>query len=177
MAYATLSEVKRWLDIQTDDKDALLTALMEASTQAIEAYTNRPIERKTATEGYYGSNSPLLFVRRSPIVAVQSVTILGQPIPFTFDTIAIRRTGGFFGTEDYVTVGYTAGFSPVPGDAKLAYQMTVSAMFNAQAMDPNLTGESLGGTFSGGFDQYGAGAVPRAARSLLNNYMARYFVG
>ncbi len=174
MAYATLSEIKQWLGVLNDDNDDILSALLDAATAAVDQVANRSFDRKSVTEYYYGNGSAYIFLRRTPIVGVSAVSISGMPVTVTNDSIAIRRDGTF-GTGDYVQITYTGGYSPIPADVKMAYKITVQAMWNSQAMDPNLTSESVTGVFSGGFDAFGPGAVPRAAQTLLRGYISRYW--
>lgn len=174
MGYITVAEAKTWLGITDQSEDEQILALIEAASAAVSAVGNRDFDKQTVTEYYYGMASSYLFLRRTPVISVDSVEINGTAVEFTSDSLTVKRTNGTFQTSDYVKVTYTGGFEPIPADVKLATKMTVQAMRNAAAMDPNLTGESLGGVFSGGYSEFGPGAVPRAARNLLNNYIKNF---
>lgn len=175
MGFITLAEARQWLNLTDASEDDLLLDLIDAASTAVENYCNRPLASATVTEDYTGTGTALLFLRRTPVTAVLQVILAGLPVECSFDSISIRRAdGGIFAHGSRVTVTYTGGWDPVPGDIKMATRYTLQAMRNAQAMDPNLMGDSLGGAFSGGYSEAGPGAVPRAARNLLNNYVARY---
>lgn len=47
--YASLDQLKRYLDVQTNDDDALLTDLLNAATAHIDAYTRRHFSPTSAT--------------------------------------------------------------------------------------------------------------------------------
>jgi hypothetical protein len=79
--------------------------------------------------------------------------------------------------------GYPVGVPPDPASSTWfvgaglptavyeALKLSASAIWNAQASDPNLAAESTVGVFSGQFYPTGVGAVPPGARSLLEPYI------
>ena len=56
MAYTTLAAVKRYLDIDSDDDDVLLSELIDRAQDAIDDYTGRVFEAATETR-YYESGA------------------------------------------------------------------------------------------------------------------------
>jgi len=177
MGYITLAEAKSWLNVTDTSEDTVLLALIEAATSAVEGVADRTFTSATITESYTGMGSKFLFLHRTPITAVTSVSLAdsGTTATVDFTKVNIRRTdGGIFPYGEKVVVTYTGGYTTIPQDVKMATKITLQAMRNAQAIDPNLGGEALGGVFYGSFDMYGPGAVPRAARTLLNEYTKRY---
>lgn len=182
MGYVTLDEAKVWLNVSDDSEDELIVALIEAASNGVDAFCNREIGKGTVTEEYTGNGTQWLFLRRTPIVSISSISVQAYPSAtmttlssYTFDKTAVRRTdSGTFPYNGIITVTYVGGYDPIPADIKMAMRLTLQALRNSQALDPNLQGENLGGTFGGSYSEFGPGAVPRAARFILNNYIARF---
>lgn len=177
MALVTLADTKSWLGITGTDEDTTLTALIAAASVAVSNYCNRELESATVTEDYEGTGSRMIFARRWPITSITSVTLpdLSRTATVRYSGRAVIRTDGEkFPYKEWVQMTYTGGYTTAPADLQQAVLMTVAAMRNAQAFDPNLTSENLGGVFGGGFDMQGAGGVPRSARGILENYASRF---
>jgi hypothetical protein len=71
---------------------------------------------------------------------------------------------------DPISSNWFAG-TGLPTSIYTALKLTGSAIWNAQAADPNLAAESTIGVFSGQFYPTGVGAVPPGARFLLDPYI------
>lgn len=177
MALITVAEAEAWLNITDPSESTGLVDQIEAASAAIEQYCSRKFESAAVTETYTGVGSGMIFLRRTPITAVASITVDNViKTGFTFDYATIKLSNGEkFPEGSVIVVTYTAGYSSVPYDVRLATKITLQAMVNAQAMDPNLMSESLGNVFSGGYGEWGPGALPRAARNLLAPYKSTYF--
>lgn len=177
MALITVAEAEAWLNITDPSESTGLVDQIEAASSAVEAYCSRKFEQATVTETYTGGDTGMIFLRRTPITAVTSVTVDDvAKTAFTFDYATIKlKNGEKFPAGSGIVVVYTGGFVNIPYDVKLAAKITLQAMVNSQAMDPNLMSESLGNVFSGGYGEYGPGALPRAARNLLAPYKPTYF--
>ncbi len=177
MGYITLADAKAWLNVVDASEDAQILAYIEAASTAISKLCNREFSSGTVTEVLKGSGTNEIFVNRPTVTAVTSVVDeYGNAVTsLSFDSVSIKRTDGiYFSYNRPYTVTYTGGYTSVPADVQLATKMTVQAIRNAMAMDPNLMGESLGGAWSGNFDMQGPGGVPRNARSLLSYYTMNY---
>jgi hypothetical protein len=130
----TLADLKAWLPNQGNNDDVALQSLISNGSVQILQFLNRPHILSSVigalTENYDGNNSDRLLPHSFPIIAVSAVTIEGVPIPaatsstaagFLNDARRILLRGFHFcnGVQN-VTVSYTAGYSSVPLDLKLA---------------------------------------------------------
>jgi hypothetical protein len=176
MGLVTLAAAKDWLGVIDGNEDQRILGLIEAASVAVEGYCGHALTSGTVTETLIGWGGPVLFVTRPPVTSITSVVLLdgGTTVPCEIDRGHIRRTDrSIFVSGERYSATYVGGFTTVPADVQLATKMTIQAMRNAQVMDPNLTGENLGGVWGGGFDSGGPGSVPRNARSLLEDYVLR----
>lgn len=183
-AYATLAEFRAWTGEPADAaRDAQITMALDMASEMVAQFCNRDLSRGSATEIYRGTGSPEIFLRRTPVVLVSSVVDEGGAVEVEADLISIRRKGGsgfslggqqVFAAGRMVEVTYTAGYSPMPRDVVLATCIAAKGVLSAAVIDPNLSGESIAGVTSFSVDQPGAGALPRAAQSLLSGYILRY---
>lgn len=113
----TLSDVKEWLGLKTQDADPVLSRLITAVSAYIESWLSRPIATLTTTETYNGNGGTAMQLRGYPIQSVTSITVDGQPCTlFHFDDAnLIRDDAGFFNRgQANVIVTYTAGFAVIP---------------------------------------------------------------
>jgi hypothetical protein len=175
MGLITTAEAAAWLNIADWATDAPeLPALVEAASAAVEEFCDRRFASATVTETYAGHGSRLIFPRRAPVTGVTSITVDDVAFPtFTFDDTSIKG-GTAFPPSSVIVVTYTGGYATIPDVIQLATKMVVQGMYTAPAMDPNLTSESLGGVFSGGYAENGPGGIGRAARILLQSYVCRF---
>lgn len=169
--YASLAEAKGWLAVDDTDRDAEIQGMIDAATAQVIQYLGFDISKGEEAETLFGRGTFMLFPTRNYVSAVASIVdgVTGAAVSsFRFDPKAIIRSDGARFASDYpYVVTYTAGLDPIPEDVKTAVKITVAALFNAPAFDPNLAGESLQGVFSGSTHQGGAGSLPPAAQSLL----------
>ena len=173
--YVTLAEMKAWLGEGGTENDAAIEDAIAKASRAVESHCGRDFAPAQRTEQVFGSGSQYLFMKHTPITAVASCTIRGQAIPIDFNILAVRRAdGGMFGIHDNPVVTYTAGEATIPADVVLATKLTAQAIYGAPAMDQNLAGESTVGFGSSSYMPEGPGAVPRAAKDLLEKVMRRF---
>jgi len=116
----TLSSVKLWLGIATAETsgDALLTQLINESSDWIDHYVQEDIVAVNVTEKYHGSGKDTLYVKRAPIISVASLKISGaliDPSLYYFDSYKIELTSSYF-TEGKrnIEITYQVGYSPIP---------------------------------------------------------------
>ncbi len=74
-ALTSLANVKEYLGITGTDDDALLTALINRSTAAIQSYTDRTLVSTTFRERHDGNNSKDLILKEYPIISIDYVSI------------------------------------------------------------------------------------------------------
>lgn len=173
--YVSLNDMKTWLDEKSADNDSKIRSAILVASSLIESFVQFDLLSATRTETLYGEGSKKLFPRRTPITAVASCVVNGAAVPVTFSPLAITRTDGYaFDQHEPVVVTFTAGYSPLPEDVVHAAKLTAQAIFVSPAFDQNMAAESIGGVFSGTFQQFGAGNLPVAARVILESYRARY---
>ncbi len=127
MAYATLSDLKIYLAITTDNDDALLTELLERATAVIEQYTGRKFTASSATRryGYEALRDALTIMLDDDLQSTSSITSGGVDVtsacvlmprngpPYT----AIRLIGDCWDVSDDSTpveVTGAWGFSATP---------------------------------------------------------------
>ena len=70
-----LSSIKNELDITNADDDVVLARFIEQASDFIRTYTGRKFERETITETLPGTGFIDLYLSRTPIVSITSVTL------------------------------------------------------------------------------------------------------
>lgn len=138
-----LDDVKDYLNLGTTDRshDGELLRFVAGLTPVVEFITG-PILPKTYTNEMYNGGTPLISLRKRPIISVSNVTEFLGPIAYTLTQVAerdqgsiysylvsppgsiLRTTAGggvqpFFGGTDSVMVTYTAGFVKTPENVRL----------------------------------------------------------
>ena len=113
----------------TVDTDAALAQWITGASDAFVTLTNRACIAATQfTDTVSGDGSNSLFLRRTPIVSVQSISVGGLAIPaytsgpaqgFVLDDNGfslVMVNGSFAIGQRNVVINYTAGYDPVPSD-------------------------------------------------------------
>lgn len=73
---AKLSDLKSWLNVTTTDSDALLGRLLDASSQFVLSYINRPtFALTTYTQNFRGNGKESTLLRAWPVVSITSVGV------------------------------------------------------------------------------------------------------
>jgi len=171
----SIAEAKAHLGDTTDVTDAALGEMIEVASQTVEDFCQRPFGRSEEVETLFGTGSATIFPKRTPLAFVSSCEVMGDPVPVTWDSIGVTtRTGFPFARNARITLRYTGGDEPVPGAVRMATRIVLQAQRTAPALDPNLSGEQLAGVYGGSYSEFGPGALPRAARHLLNAHIRRY---
>lgn len=144
MPWVTVDDLKTFLTRAAIDftlwSDTDLSFARALAEELIEARTHRKFDSAVAIERYDGSGSPRLTLRRSPIVSIARITILGLTPADTADlplaTVFVENATGFlslFGVNDRWPIGirnieveYTSGTSPIPESLKDAVRKAVA---------------------------------------------------
>ncbi|MDC3414270.1 head-tail connector protein [Terrihalobacillus insolitus] len=94
MPLTTLSDVKEYLQIDSTitDQDSVLTSLIKATSQAMENYCKRKLEKDTVIEEYDGTNSVNLYLKNFPIESITEITVDGVLVDST--TYKVRKGEG-----------------------------------------------------------------------------------
>ena len=149
----TVSEVKSFLRVDSDDEDTLLAVLISAAREMAEKYT-RQILMTTTIEEFYDifpeytiKDSDIIYLSRGPIQSITSVKYvdtLGDEITITNDKYntdlisepgRIISTAGWYATKDTVNavvVRYVVGYSSasdVPAAIKQAMLLLIGEMY------------------------------------------------
>lgn len=102
-----LEHVKRELELTEETYDALLEALIDQATAALEAYCHRPFAREVYTETLPGYGDIHLALKRVPVITVASVTFDGQAV--TDYSIAEREQGTLYRRGGWYWTAQTFG--------------------------------------------------------------------
>ena len=162
----TLADVKAWLQTgqssfpSTDD--ALLTRLISAASQYVQAWLNRPISLADYVETRDGTGGQKLQFGCFPVVAVSSLAIDGQPVPaatstgsigYSFSATQLALCGYRFsrGAQNIV-VTYTAGFAATPPDLAQACIELVALRYRERTRIGEVS-RSLGGAETVSYSQ------------------------
>jgi len=176
----TLDAMKEHLHIADTDEDALLTALINSGSEAIEHFTGRIFGSDTFTEYYDGGGKDTIALRHVPVISVTSVhddlnreyggSDLVDSDSYTVDNDAglIRLDSGTFADGNQnVKVIYTAGYEAVPKDVALACRLLVAATWQrAKRRNSGLKKES-----AAGHSLVYENGMPTAVRELLAPYL------
>ena len=153
----TVSDVKRYLRIDTDEDDALLVDMISQARIWCENYISRDIISKNRT--YYLEDTNGLFdLPFAPISSVSTVTVEGEAATFTeygLDDISIELNGG---PSNNVKVTYiTAGLND--GLIKQSLMQMVSNYYDNRA-------DFVTGTI--------VSEIPTNVKSILSGYKTMF---
>jgi hypothetical protein len=122
-----LADVKAYLggDLQSND-DGVLARLITAASQFFTTACARPILLQTYSELYDGKGATRLYLRQTPVVAVETLAVDGVTIPaapapgqpgWTLNGNVVSLTGFWFrrGAANVAAV-YSAGWATPPAD-------------------------------------------------------------
>jgi len=172
--------------------------LAQIASDAMRSYLERDLAMTTVSEFYDANGTNYVLLNYWPVRSIGAVYYLGQSVApanptgaqpqaygWTLDTFVPRKLKIFgygplpraamavrvVGLQAGYDVGVDPGSTPyaLPGHVFQALRLTCQAIFTSQASDPNLTGESISGVFSGSFMPEGVSAIPRGAKDLVRN--------
>lgn len=168
--FATLSQAREFLGIQTQDEDALLTRLLKAASGWIRAYLNRDINAADYEDALDGSGNALMRLPNYPVISVTSVVVDGVTIPATSfvvrDGVLRRRDGGSWGRGiGNAVVNYRAGYEEIPDEVVQACLEVVAWRFRERSR----IGQSQIATPQGQNITFQTSDVPQDVKTLLKN--------
>jgi len=176
----TLADVKAWLQTGQSafpaSDDTLLTRLVTASSQYIQAWLNRQIASADYVETRDGTGGRRLQFACFPVTAVLSLTIDGQVVPaatsssasgYSFSSTQLSVCGYRFnrGAQN-VVVSYTAGFSTTPPEVAQACVELVALRYRERTRIGEVS-RSLGGAETVAYAQKD---MSDAIKTLLQRY-------
>jgi Phage gp6-like head-tail connector protein len=178
----TLADVKSWLQTgqsgfpATDD--ALLTRLVTAASQYIQAYLNRQIALADYLEVRDGTGGQRLQFACFPVTAVLSLSIDDQAVPpatsvstvgYIFSPTQLAVRGYMFkcGIQN-VAIVYTAGYSTVPPEIAQACIELVALRYRERTRAGEVS-KSLGGAETVSYSQKD---LSDGIKTLLQQYRA-----
>lgn len=174
----TLTAVKRWLNISTDNDDPLLTDLVTQVSAFVENTIQRKILTATYTEAYRGTGGPRFMLRNYPVQSVASIGWAGTTITTQADIIgdtagvctdgrSVILIGSRTPYNRPVKVTYTAGFDTVPADLSLAVCELVGEAYTSRTHIGETSHSSSGATTVA----FSREAMHKAILKRLSNYM------
>ena len=182
-----LADVKKHLNIDTNDDDVELRAFIDAATEKVQEITG-PVLTRTVTE-YRDGGTVSLLLRERPVQSITSVTELwanssytltqtefgagASQFDFTFDVSQSEITRRINNLPEVfpdgvgnVKVVYVAGYATIPSRIRLATLALIQHWWSASQLNRNGGRPSLGGSdFSPAMG--GGYAVPNFVREML----------
>lgn len=145
---ACLLELKTYLGITTASEDALLTMLLDSANDFVEGYIGREIASASYTEYFDGDGQREILLNNYPVASITSFEentgTLNVPVWTAIDASTYKlspNVGKIFmycfkrrGFQNYKVV-YTAGYTTIPGDIKLATLKIASGYYNRRTTD------------------------------------------
>ena len=157
----------------TTSEDDKLEMILSGVDAAVKRYCNRDLESRTySSELYSGHGHDILYLKQRPLTAVSSLKVavggyggVGNSDAFTADTAWTQNTDYILGSTDEdehnmaeiiairtnfpagkrnVQVTYTAGYTTVPADIKLAVLQLCAAIRSTAKQGHTLQSERLG---------------------------------
>jgi hypothetical protein len=94
---AKLADLKTWLSVTTDASDGLLGRLLDAASQFVLSYINRPTFALTLyTQNFRGNGKEVVLLRSWPVIEVISVGLSNLPVPqAVFNNTGFPTTSGY----------------------------------------------------------------------------------
>lgn len=114
----TLAEAKAWCRIDTDDDDALVTALIAAARLEVESFTGRALITQSWRLTLDGPADRLVVLPVVPVRAITAATADGDAISVTLQGDAVLLPEACSGQ---LSIDYTAGYgaaADVPQDLR-----------------------------------------------------------
>jgi hypothetical protein len=185
MALVTLADIKTFLGITDNSKDAILTMFQESIEKSIINYCETDFATHTATnEIIDGNNSDVLVTKYYPVLSVSSVVLGistdetgGQVLDateFEFNesgaiTLKLQRSPKYRAS---CKVTYSYGYSAVPADVKMCvYQSVKAELQRYESNTENVNSRSKEGeseSFGGAWD--GLSGLPKQIMNKLQAY-------
>lgn len=174
----TIDAVKRWLSIDTNGSDPLLTDLITQISAFVENTIQRTILTATHTETYRGTGGSRFQLRNYPVKSITSIAwegslitaqgdIVGNTAGVCTDGRSLILNGSRMPYNQSVQVTYVAGYDTVPADLSLAVCELVGEAYTSRTHIGE-TSHSSGGQTTVSFSRE---AMHQAVLARLSNYM------
>ena len=174
----TLPAVKRWLDISSDNDDALLGDLITQISAFVENVIQRSILTATHVETYRGTGGSRFLLRNWPVQSVTAVEwgetridtqvdAVGNASGIATDGRSLILVGQRTPYDRPVRVTYVAGYDAVPADLMLAVTELVGEAYSARTHIGETSHASSGATTVA----FSREAMHQAVLARLTNYM------
>jgi hypothetical protein len=126
----TLAEAKAWCRIDSDDEDALLTALIAAARLQVESMTGRALLQQSWRLTLDCPKGRVIELPVVPVLAVSAASADGEAIEVTIQGDSVLLPDEGYGTlEIDYTTGYGEEADAVPQDLKQALLGLVAYWF------------------------------------------------
>ena len=168
-----LDEAKAYVGfVAGTDDETLMEAAQVSGNQVVRDYLGWDPLVQDRVEVANGRGVAAVFLAAEPIVSVTSCYIGTVAVPpdqlVAQGRMLLRKAGVFPKGTANVTVTYRGGYvrtnlHPV----MTATKMAIKALWSAFKLDPNFASPSMAGVESASFYADGPGALPQAAKTLL----------
>lgn len=126
LAAALLAEFKSHIRITSDDLDAELTAKLLAAVRHAEHHIGKVILR---SDFILSSSFAHSVVLKGPGAIISALEVDGVPVTgYVLDGCSLSLPDGVSGQT--MTVSYSAGYTTIPDDMKVAILMHAASLFN-----------------------------------------------
>ncbi len=154
-ALTTLANVKLYLGIPTSNTtdDALLTALINRATAAIQSYTDRTLISTTFRQRYDGDNSRDLVLKEYPIISIDFVSI-GTNDAFSITNVNSDAYRATISIEDSTLTAPTMTLEVYGGTNDGSTTITLSDHATLSALETAVNALGTGWTMDVGVSAY-----------------------
>jgi hypothetical protein len=126
-----LPQVKRWINIASEDDDDLLEVLCDSASGFIQSWLNRDFGEKEYSELRSGNFAPGIIFANTPVVSVTELKVNDRVIPeainsqspgykFTTSKLVLMLGARFPEGTLNVELKYTSGFAVIPNEVAQA---------------------------------------------------------
>ena len=160
MAIITLSDLKSFLGISDNSKDANLQIFVDSANEFVPRYCRRVFDSTAyVKELYDGPGTNKLILNQYPIISIEGIWEYGDPVSERGVYTSILDIDGYYIKDPRsgiiyhglcwqlgrgsIEVSYTAGYATIPADLKHA-TLLVAAYFDNTAAKQGIRSESLG---------------------------------
>ncbi len=177
----SVSDAKQYLGITDTSRDALLGALVDAASEAIENFCRRRFATAQYTEYHDGGDSAILLLDHCPVQSVSEIHVdedhdfenavpidVNDYVLYSEEGLVVRIAGLFGAGARNVRVIYTAGYAQTPRDVNRACVTLVASWFNRgrQSAD-GIDSEQIGDYAA----KFSACSLPPQVTGLLTPYL------
>ena len=176
------ADVKAYLNLTTDNDQALIIRLIGAASNFLQTYLNRNLESATYAETRNGTGNNRMMLFNDPVTLVSSVTVNNQVILPAVDSVS----SGYIITDSMlhlrwylftrgiqnVVVVYTAGYSISPDMIPDGIQQVCVDLVALKYKERDRIGEN-NKTFGGVTVSYRTWDLTKGQQGMLNQYQRR----